>query len=75
MELLKSIFPLSFKKKDGVISLLINILVQLIVGVIAGVCIALLSKFPAIGIVGGLIDLYVIVGIILSILHFAGILK
>ncbi len=75
MKTLKKLFPYSFGKKGSLGALLINVLVYLIIGAIASVLIFVLSAFPIVnlvtGILGGLVDLYVIIGIILSILHYA----
>ena len=75
MKTLKKLFPYSFEKKKSLVALLINVLVYLIIGAIASALIFVLSAIPIVnlvtGIFGGLIDLYVIIGIILSILHYA----
>ncbi len=75
MKTLKKLFPYSFEKKKSLVALLINVLVYLIIGAIASALIFLLSAIPIVnlvtGILGGLVDLYVIIGIILSILHYA----
>ena len=79
MEALKKIFPLSFTEKKTIGALIINILIQLVVCAIAGVLIGIFVDLPLIGgiigIVGGLIGLYEIIGIILSILDYAKVLK
>lgn len=79
MEMLKKYFPYSFKKKKDVAALVINIILYVVVGFVAGVLIALLSIIPfvgiLIGIIGGAIDLYVTIGIVLSILDYLKVLK
>ncbi len=81
MNTLKKLFPLSFKVKSGVLSLLINILIQVIVAAIAGVLIGVIAGLglPVISwlfsIVCGLVDLYCLVGIILGLLYFFDIIK
>ena len=79
MDTLKKIFPYSFKAKKDVAALIINILVYLVAGFIAGLLIVILAKVPIVGIIigicGGLVDLYVVVGIIISVLDYAKILK
>ncbi len=79
MDSLQKIFPLSFKFTKDVANLIIGILIYLVVGAIAGVAIFILSAFPVInlvtGIVGGLIDLYVIAGIVVQILVYAKVIK
>jgi hypothetical protein len=77
--MVKQIFPYSFKEKAGLISLLVQLLIYLVVGAIAGVLIGVLANIPIIGFIFGficgLVDLYVTVGMVLSVLHFLGILK
>ena len=79
MDMLKNIFPYSFKEKNGLGSLIVQLVVYLIVGAIFGALIAILAHIPIIGwivgICGGLVDLYVTVGMVLSVLHFLGILN
>lgn len=79
MEALKKIFPLSFTEKKTIGALIINILIQLVVCAIAGVLIGICAQIPVvgwiIGFVGGFIGLYEIIGILLSILDYAKVLK
>ncbi len=79
MELLKKIFPLSFKFSDSVANLVIGILIYLVAGAVAGVAIGLLAKIPVVGIliglVGGLVDLYCLAGIVIQVLDFCKVLK
>ncbi len=87
METLKKFFPLSFKRLDSVGSLVIGILIYLVVGIVAGVLIALSGAITGwipvigklvgwvLGIAGGLIDLYVLVGIVIQILAYCKVLK
>lgn len=87
MDLLKQIFPISFKYKDSGKDLAIGIIVHIVVAILAGVLIwlatALTGWIPAVGaligwilgIVSSLIGLYALVGIILEILAFAKVLK
>ena len=78
MKTLKQLFPFSFKKKDGVVGLLINVLIQLIIGAIAGFAISLVAAIPVIGLIAGialgLVDLYVLIGIVLSLLDYCKII-
>lgn len=78
MDLLKKYFPWSFKASDGK-ALAIAILIYIVIGIVGGLIIGLLSWIPVIGwllsIVGGLLDLYTLVGIILAVLFFAKVLK
>ena len=79
METLKKIFPFSFKTKESVGSLIVNVIIYLIVGALAAVAIGILAKIPLVGwivgICGGLVDLYVVIGIVLSILDYLKVLK
>ena len=72
MEILKKLFPLSFKEKNGLGGLIVNILIHILADVVAGIIIAIL---PILGILGGLIGLYFTVGIVLSILDYLKVLK
>lgn len=71
MEILMKIFPFSFKPKKDIAELIINILLHLGVGVAASI---LIFVFPPIGIVSGIIDLYLTAGIVLSILNYCKVL-
>ena len=86
METLKKIFPLSFKRTDTAGNLIVGILLYLVVGIVAGVVIAvagLLTGIPVLGallaivlrLIGGLVDLYVLAGIVIQILVFAKVIK
>lgn len=79
MDMLKKYFPLSFKTRNSVADLIINIIIYLVIGVVAGALIGILAGLPIIGkiivIVGGLIDIYVLAGIVISVLDYLKILK
>ena len=80
MDLLKTIWPTPFKvKSKDVTSLVVQLVIFVLVCVVASVLIAILAKLPIIGwiigIVGGLIDLYGVVGVVLAILKFCDVLK
>ena len=78
MDLLKKLFPLSFRLKD-VTALVIAIIIYVVVDVIVGVFVGLLWWIPIVGLllsaVASLIGLYTIIGIVLAILDFFGVLK
>ena len=78
MDLLKKLFPLSFKVSE-VKDLVISIIVYALIDVVCGVLIGLLAKIPLIGIlfslVGTLIGIYATAGIVLSILVFVKVIK
>ena len=80
MDLLKALWPLSFKVKEkDVTSLVVQLIVLIVVCAVAGVAIGLLVWIPIIGwiigIVGSLVGLYCVIGIVLCILQFCAVLK
>lgn len=79
MDMLKKLFPLSFKYTDSVANLIIGILIYLVAGFIAGALIAILAKIPLIGLIfgiaGGLVDLYCFAGIVIQVLVYIKVLK
>jgi hypothetical protein len=79
MDLLKKIFPLSWKYADSGKNLAIGIIIYIVAGILAGAVIGILAKLPIVGIIigilGGVVDLYALVGIILEILVFANVIK
>ena len=79
MNLLKKYFPFSFRKKPETKELIIDILIYVIAGAIAGAVIGVLGQIKLIGwifkIVGGVAELYVIAGIVLTVLDYKNLLK
>ena len=87
MELLKKIFPFSFKKSDDVANLVISIILHLVAAILAGAVIGLATLIVgwipivgaiigwALGVIGSLIELYVIAGIVIKILVYAKVIK
>ena len=88
MELVKKIWSYSFKvQKKSVSSLVVNLIVWVVGAFLAGVILwlatALTGWIPVVGwligtivgVLGGVIELYTVIGIILSILVFLDILK
>jgi hypothetical protein len=87
MDVLKKVFPLAFKKRECVSSLVIGIIVQILVIAVAGLAIwlatALVGWIPVVGalvawvlgIVSSLLGLYCLVSIILSVLDYAKVFK
>ena len=79
MDLLKKFFPFSFTAKADVTALVVNVIIYLAAGVLIGFAIKLVSIIPIIGFIvgllGGVIDLYILVGIILSCLDYFKVLK
>lgn len=79
MDLLKKFFPYSFGAKD-VTGLVIKIVVYLVVGLIVSLVCKLVSLIPFVGpivawLVGSVVDLYVLVGIVLTVLDYLKVLK
>lgn len=79
MEILKKYFPYSFKEKKDVAALVVNIIIYVVAAFVAGVLMAILSFIPfiglIIGILGSVVELYVTIGIVLSILDYLKVLK
>ena len=80
MDLLKKIWPTPFKiKEKDVQSFLIQLIIFIVVCAVVGILIGVLAKIPLVGvifsIVGAVVELYGLVGIILCILQFLGVLK
>lgn len=80
MDILKKLFPHAFKcNKSDLGKFIVTIIIYLVIGLVAGVAIGILAKIPVVnilcGLVGGLVDLYVLVGIVLSILSYLEIVK
>ncbi len=79
MDALKKFFPLSFKYVKSVADLVIGILIYLVAGVIGGVIIGITAMIPIVnilaGLVGALLDLYVIAGIVILVLVYCKVIK
>ena len=80
MELLKTLWPTPFKitPKD-LKSFLVQLIIFVVVIVVISILIGILAKIPILGIIfrilGGLIDLYATIGVILCVLKFLDVLK
>ena len=79
MELLKKIFPLSWKYTQDITNLIIGILIYVVGGAIAGAIIGILGQIPIIGfifgLVGAVVGLYAFAGIVLQILIYTKVIK
>ena len=79
MKQLKKYFPYAFKSKPDVTALVVHIIVHIVVGALIGVITGLLTKIPVVGIIfsllGGLIDLYVLISLVLVVLDYLKVLK
>lgn len=78
MDFLEKFFPHAFKAnelKDFIVSLIVYVVIDIVCGSV----IVLLASIPLVGVIfsllGGLVGLYAFVGIVLSILVFAKVLK
>ena len=79
MNLLKALFPFSLTQKNGTAALAVSLIAHILVGAVIGAVIAVLAKVPLVGfifgIIGGLIDLYVLIGIVLVLLDYFKVLR
>ena len=80
MDFLKKVWPTPFKIKDkDVVSFLIQLIIFIVICAVVGFLIGILAKLPIIGIifslVGGVVELYGLIGIVLCILKFLGLVK
>ena len=88
MAFLKKFWPYSFTvEKKNVVSLVVNIIIQLIAAVVAGLLIWIASAITGwipvlgwilgilLGAVGTIVDLYCLIGIVVSVLNFCDVLK
>ncbi len=79
MDMLKKIFPIAFLPKADVAALVINVLIQLVVGVVIGWIIGIVALIPIVnilvGLVGGLLDLYITASIVIAFLDYFKIIK
>ena len=87
MDVLKKIFPCSFKYTKSIGNLIVGIIVQALLAILAGFGIGLATLLTgwlpivgpilawALGVVSGLIGFYVLVGIVIQVLVFLNIIK
>lgn len=79
MDLLKKIFPLSFKYADTVANLIIGILIYVVAGAVVGVILGWLSLIPILGLIFSLVStvlgIYCLAGIVIEVLLFTKVLK
>ena len=78
MDILKTLFPWSFKNKT-MKDLIVSILIYMAINIVGGIVCGLLASFPLVGFVvsllGGALGIYTLAGVILASLHFFGLLK
>ncbi len=79
MDTLKKFFPYSFKEKNDVAALVLNIIIYIAAGFVVNVVASLLGFIPFIGwivsVAAGAADLYILIAITLSILDYCKIFK
>ncbi len=77
MDMLKKIFPLSFKYVKDIKDLIIGILLYIVGIIVGGLIIGLVGGIiPLIGyLFGSLIELYVVAGIVIQLLVFFKVIK
>ena len=79
MNFLKTVFPLSFRFNNNLVRMIIGIIAYAIVGAVVGWAISIVVKLPIIsifgGLLGGLLEIYVVAGIVLLVLSWLKILK
>ena len=80
LDYLKMIWPTPFKVQEkDVVSLVIQLVIFLVLCTVGGLLIGLLAGLPIVGfifvILGSLLDIYGLVGIILAVLKFLGMVK
>ena len=80
MDFLKTLWPTPFKiKEKDVTSFIVQLIIFIVVCAVVGLLIGILAKIPLIGIIfslfGALVELYGLIGIVLCILQFVGVLK
>ena len=78
MDFLKTLWPTPFKiKKGDLASFLIQLIIFLVMTAVAGVVIGFLSSIAVIGVIfsilGSLMGVYSLVGVVLCILVFVGV--
>ena len=79
MDILKKLFPLSFKMTGSVANLIIGTIIYLVAEIIVGVVLGLLGAIPVVGVIVGLIaslvGLYTTAGIVVMFLYHFKVLK
>ncbi|MBQ2118178.1 MAG: hypothetical protein II192_03885 [Clostridia bacterium] len=78
MSFLKSLWPTPFRvEKGNVVSFLIQLIIFIVVCAVVGWLISLLAGIPVIGVIfsilGGLMELYGLIGIVLCVLRLIGV--
>lgn len=81
MDLLKKVFPFSFKAND-VASLVVTIIIYLVAGLVIGFALGLVGWIiplglidMVLGLIGSIVELYILAGIVIAVLVFTKVLK
>lgn len=78
MDFLKTWFPFSFRPADAR-AFVITVLIYLVLGAVGGVLMGLFSYLWLVGwvfkILGSLLDVYVLIGIVLTVLSFTNVIR
>ena len=78
MDVLKKLWPFSFKSKETN-NFVITLIAYVVTGIVSGVVLGLMSNIPFIGwtftILNSLASLYLTAGLVFSILYFTGVFK
>lgn len=80
MDFLKTLWPTPFKiRPKDVVSFVIQLVIFIVICAVIGILIGVLAGIPIVGIifsiVGALVELYGLIGIVLSVLVFLNIVK
>lgn len=80
MDLMKKLWPMPFGiEEKNVSSFLVQLIIFVVICAVVGFLIGILAGIPILGIIfsilGGLVELYGLVGIILCVLKFLGVVK
>ncbi len=79
MDILKKIWPFSFREKKDVAALVITVILHVVADIVIGVLLGLLAGVPVVGfifsLVGSLLGLYITAGIVFTFLHYFKVFK
>ena len=79
METLRKFFPYSFQYKKDIGALIVNVLLHIVAGIVTGFVLAFCLFIPVINIIAALasklVELYLAIGVILSVLDYCKVLK
>ena len=74
MKSLKIYFPFAFTEKKDIMALVVNVVLHIVAGWAAGIVLGIIGILPIIGLLAGLagavVELYLLVSMILSVLDY-----